>query len=70
MRQGLLGGHIAQLVAGTAAERSAAGRQHQAPHLSGRARAEALCESRVLRVHRHYLPRPRALRDERSAGDQ
>ena len=46
---------VGQLVAGAAAERAAAGGQHQPAHLAGGAAAQALGQRRVLGVDRHDL---------------
>ena len=59
-----------ELLAGPAAERSAAGGQHQAAYLRGGAAPQALGDRGVLRVDRHDLAGLRARGDQRAAHDQ
>ena len=68
--QRLLGGHVGQLGPAAAAERTAGRGQHQPADLVGPPGPQALGQGRVLGVHRHDLPGPRALLDERAADDQ
>src|SRR5579859_2737032 len=70
MGERLLRGHIGQLGPAAAAERPAAGGQHQAPYFLGPAAAQALRDRRVLGVDRDDLPRLGPLGHQRPADDQ
>mgnify|MGYP006280782705 CR=1 FL=1 len=70
VREGLLEGHPGQAFAVPPAERSAAGREDQPPHLLGPARKQRLRQRRVLGVDRHDLAGAREGLDQRAADDE
>src|SRR6266550_4496189 len=72
MRECIRNGDVLQLVACTAAERTAARGQDDAPHLGRTSAAQALVNRGMFRVDRHDLTATGGtrLRDDRTRGDE
>ncbi len=72
VRQRLLRAHLAQLGAGAAPKRPAAGGEDELANLRGPAAAQALGQRRMLGVHRNEPGRiaVQRVKDERTTGDQ